>query len=48
MSDLPGEIPVPMQVFLFWLVVILWRREVAAGSGTSWMLEVVMRRRRRV
>ena len=31
--DLPGDIPLPVQVFLFWLVVILWRR--AAGSAAA-------------
>lgn len=31
--DLPDEIPIPVQVFLFWLVAVLWRR--AAGAATS-------------
>ena len=29
--DLPGDIPIPVQVFLFWLVVILWRQFTDSG-----------------
>jgi hypothetical protein len=29
--DLPGDLPLPVQVFLFWLVVVLWRRGAAAA-----------------
>jgi hypothetical protein len=27
--DLPQELPIPLQVFLFWLVTVLWRRSRA-------------------
>lgn len=29
--DLPGDWPVPIRVFLFWLVFILWKRQQAAS-----------------
>ena len=35
--DLPEAIPLPVRVFMFWLVMILWKREsdsaAAAGAG---------------
>jgi hypothetical protein len=31
--DLPPDIPLPAQLFLFWLVLVLWRR--AAGSAAA-------------
>jgi hypothetical protein len=31
--DLPSDIPLPAQLFLFWLVLVLWRR--AAGSAAA-------------
>jgi hypothetical protein len=30
--DLPGDISVPVQVFLFWLVLVLWRRAASSSS----------------
>jgi len=33
-SDLPEEIPLPVQVFMIWLVVILWKRE-SDSAGAS-------------
>jgi hypothetical protein len=29
--DLPGDMPIPVQVFVFWLVTFLWRREGGAA-----------------
>ena len=31
--DLPNAVPLPIQVFCFWLVLILWKRAAAAASG---------------
>ncbi len=31
--DLPDDIPIPIQVFLFWLVVVLWRRQASENSS---------------
>ncbi|MBN1362486.1 MAG: hypothetical protein JW993_17955 [Sedimentisphaerales bacterium] len=31
--DFPDDLPVPVQVFLFWLVVLMWRR--AANSSAA-------------
>ncbi|MEP0547404.1 MAG: hypothetical protein ABJF88_10770 [Rhodothermales bacterium] len=31
--DLPESVPLPIQVFCFWLVLILWKRAAAAASG---------------
>lgn len=31
--DLPEDWPLPVQVFVFWLVVVIWTRERAAASG---------------
>ncbi|NKB31490.1 MAG: hypothetical protein GKR91_00110 [Pseudomonadales bacterium] len=34
--DLPGEIELPVQVFIVWLVLLLWKRDsnaAASGSG---------------
>ena len=33
--EFPDELPVPVQVFLFWLVVLMWRREASAAAGAS-------------
>lgn len=31
--DLPDELPIELQVFMTWLVVILWRRARSSGGG---------------
>jgi hypothetical protein len=31
--DLPEELPLPMQAFCFWLVLVLWNRAAAAASS---------------
>ena len=31
--DLPPDIPLPAQLFLFWLVLVLWRRAAAAEAA---------------
>jgi hypothetical protein len=31
-GEFPDELPVPVCVFLFWLVVLMWRRQAADGS----------------
>ena len=31
--DLPPDIPLPAQLFLFWLVLVLWRRAAAADAA---------------
>jgi hypothetical protein len=36
--DLPSEWPVPIQVFVFWLVVVIWKRDdagAAAGAAAA-------------
>jgi len=33
--DLPTGINPPVQVFMFWLVVVLWRRAASSSSGGS-------------
>jgi hypothetical protein len=33
--ELPDDLPVPVQVFLFWLVVLMWRRADDAVAGAS-------------
>jgi hypothetical protein len=35
--EFPDDLPVPVQVFLFWLVVLMWRRaaDAAAAGGSS-------------
>jgi hypothetical protein len=33
--DLPPDIPLPVQLFLFWLVLVLWRRAAAADAAGS-------------
>jgi hypothetical protein len=30
--DFPDDLSIPVQVFLFWLVVVVWRRAAAAAS----------------
>jgi len=30
--DLPDDVPLPVQVFMFWLVVIMWRRAAKSNS----------------
>jgi hypothetical protein len=32
--ELPDDLPVPVQVFLFWLVVLMWRRAASAGGSS--------------
>lgn len=31
--DLPDDVPLPVQVFLFWLVIILWRRSANSNAA---------------
>jgi hypothetical protein len=31
--DLPSDLPLPVQLFLFWLVIILWRRDASGAVG---------------
>lgn len=31
--DLPEALPLPVQVFCFWLVLLMWNRAAAAASG---------------
>jgi hypothetical protein len=31
--DLPESLPLPVRVFIVWLVAILWNREAAAAAG---------------
>ena len=31
--EFPDDLPVPVQVFLFWLVVLLWRRAASAAAA---------------
>ena len=31
--DLPADIPLPAQLFLLWLVLVLWRRAAAADAA---------------
>ena len=31
--DLPDDVPLPVQVFMFWLVVILWRRSARSNNA---------------
>jgi hypothetical protein len=31
--DLPPDVPLPAQLFLFWLVLVLWRRADGSASG---------------
>jgi hypothetical protein len=33
--ELPDYLPVPVRVFLFWLVVLMWRRADSAAAGAS-------------
>jgi hypothetical protein len=33
--DLPPDIPLPAQLFLFWLVLVLWRRAAGAAAGAA-------------
>jgi hypothetical protein len=35
--EFPDDLPVPVQVFLFWLVALMWRRAAsdAAAGGSS-------------
>ena len=30
--DLPGDWPLPIRIFLFWLVYLMWKRQQAAAS----------------
>jgi hypothetical protein len=33
--SLPGDMPMPVQVFVMWLVILLWRREANAGAAAA-------------
>jgi hypothetical protein len=33
--DLPEDLPLPVQAFCFWLVVVLWNRAAAATAGSG-------------
>lgn len=33
-ADLPEDIPLPVKVFIIWLVVIMWKRESDSASAT--------------
>jgi hypothetical protein len=33
--DLPPDVPLPAQLFLFWLVLVLWRRAAGAAAGAA-------------
>lgn len=35
MIDLPSEWPLPVQVFVFWLVVVIWNRDDSAAAAGS-------------
>jgi hypothetical protein len=37
-AELPQDLPIPIQVFVMWLTILLWRREAnagAAGAGST-------------
>ena len=34
-ATLPSDMPLPVQVFLIWLAVLLWKRESDSASATS-------------
>jgi hypothetical protein len=34
-ANLPADMPLPVQVFLIWLAVLLWKRESDAASAAS-------------
>lgn len=34
-ANLPGEVALPVQVFLIWLAVLLWKREAEAATAAS-------------
>lgn len=33
--DLPGDMPMPLQLFVVWLTILLWKREADAGAAAS-------------
>ncbi len=33
--DLPADWPIPVQVFVFWLVLVIWKRKDRAAAATS-------------
>ncbi|HVS00668.1 MAG TPA: hypothetical protein VMW27_28875 [Thermoanaerobaculia bacterium] len=33
--DLPPDWPAPVQVFVFWLVLVIWNRDRSAAAGSS-------------
>ena len=33
--SLPGDMPTPVQVFVMWLVILLWKREANAGAAAA-------------
>lgn len=34
-ADLPDDMPLPVQAFLIWLTVILWKRDADAGTAAA-------------
>jgi hypothetical protein len=34
-TKFPNDLSVPVQVFLFWLVVLMWRRQNNAAAASS-------------
>lgn len=32
--DLPADIPLPVQLFMFWLALLMWKRQRAAASAS--------------
>lgn len=33
-AELPDDLPIPVCVFLFWLVVLIWRRQASAAASS--------------
>jgi hypothetical protein len=33
--QLPDDLPIPLQVFVMWLTILLWKREADAGAAAS-------------
>lgn len=33
-AEFPEDVPIPVCVFLFWLVVLIWRRQAAAAASS--------------
>lgn len=34
--SLPDEMPLPVQIFVLWLVLVLWKRDSEAGHAVAW------------